>query len=340
MIIATTPFFAAFIVSLFFYPRWIAFLTRKQLTQHVRFSGPPTHQTKGNTPTFGGVGILLSLIVSLLPFILTTQNILKEDISGKRIILSLFILVIGTGVVGLLDDWMLFKNKSGETRGLKARYKLAGQLLAGILFLLCYLPGNTFNATTINIPEFFQIISVNKIDLGYWFIPFFLITLMATTNAVNLTDGQDGLAAGTTFIALLYFITGFYKFPAIEQFVWGLMGSCIGFLWFNVFPARIFMGDTGSLALGAALTGLAFIVHEPFILLWIGGVFVAETLSVILQVIYFKLTKGKRIFKMSPLHHHFELSGIPETHVTIRFWIAGIFLTLSGIAFHPIAGAW
>lgn len=339
MITATAPFFVAFAVSLFFYPRLIAFLAKKNLTQHVRPEGPTTHHSKENTPTFGGIGILFSLILGLTPFLLTSNNILKEDISAQRIFLSLLILITLTGIVGFLDDWILFKNKKGGTRGLKARYKIAGQLLAGILFLLFYLPNTKFNPTVVNIPEPFQINNIHHIDFGYWFVPFFLITLLATTNAVNLTDGQDGLAAGAVFIALLYFTTGFSRLPVLEQFVWGLMGSCIGFLWFNVFPARIFMGDTGSLALGAALTGLAFIVHEPFILLWIGGVFVTETLSVILQVIYFKITKGKRIFKMSPLHHHFELSGIHENQVTIRFWIAGILLTLSGIIFYPATGA-
>lgn len=332
-----TPLVVSFIVSLFFFPCLINYLNKKQATQQIRDCGPQSHKTKKETPAFGGIGVLFSLIIGLFVFLLNLEEIWEGGQSaGLWRLLSLLILVIGTGLVGFIDDWLMFKNKRAV--GLKARYKLLGQLIVGLVFLALLLPGNP-DGTLINVPDLSQKGQFIPVNFGSWFIPFFLITLLATTNAVNLTDGQDGLAAGTVFISLWYFAGGFIRMLPVEGFVWSLMGSCIGFLWFNAFPAKIFMGDTGSLALGAALTGLAFLSHQPLMLLWIGGVFVIETLSVILQVVYFKLTSGKRIFKMSPLHHHFELSGVHEAQVTIRFWILGLFLTFTGTTFYPVV-AW
>lgn len=338
------PFIAAFMTSIFFFPKWIDFLTKKDVTQQVRPEGPGSHQSKKNTPTLGGVGLLFSLFAGLSVSAIFTTGFVFGGVDRWRLF-CILLLVFGTGLVGFLDDWLLLSSRrsnhtgsKNQGRGLKARYKLLGQLAVGVIFLACFLPNNP-DAAVLNIPNLLQIGEVQEINFGVWFIPFFLITLIATTNAVNLTDGTDGLAAGAVFIALWYFAGGFVRIPSIEKFVWCLMGSCLGFLWFNVFPAKIFMGDTGSLALGAALTGLAFMARSPFMLLWVGGLFVVEALSVILQVLYFKLTSGKRILKMSPLHHHFELSGIPESQVTVRFWIVGLFLTFSAATCYPVI-AW
>lgn len=327
------PFGVAFCVSLLFHPRWIAYLSGKALTQQVRPEGPGSHRTKELTPTLGGVGILLALLVGLIP--VAASSGISPGGGGGRL-LSLLALVLGCGAVGFADDWLQLKRR--QSLGLKARHKLLLLLLVGGVFLVLYLPGNP-GGSVVGIPDLFEIGRVHEVNFGGWFIPFFLVTLLATTNAVNLTDGQDGLAAGTVLAALWYFVGGFARLPAVEGFVWSLIGSCLGFLWFNSYPARIFMGDTGSLLLGGALTGLATNAHHPFMLLWVGGIFVAEALSVILQVIYFKSTGGKRIFKMSPLHHHFELSGIHESQVTVRFWIAGILLAFTGATCYP-AVAW
>lgn len=249
---------------------------------------------------------------------------------------------VGFSGVGFLDDFL--KVSHHQNKGLSPRAKFAGQLIvAGIAMLL--LVSEPAYSTRLTFP-FFKTLNP---DLGYWYIPFAMLVMVGTSNAVNLTDGLDGLAIGPMVIAALVFsvyiyITGHARFAPYLQleyisgvgevavFCGALAGAGLGFLWFNAYPAQMFMGDVGSLGLGGVLAFLAVLCKQELLLLIVGGLFVAETLSVILQVSYFKASGGKRIFRMAPLHHHYEMKGIPESKIIIRFWIISIMLGLIALS--------
>jgi len=284
--------------------------------QTIREEGPKEHSIKQGTLTMGGIIIFLPLFI-LIPIFC---NFSKESLI---IIFSIFLFFL----IGFIDDLLIILK--GKNDGLKPRLKLFLQILSSIIFSVLILNSN--HSSYINIP-FIN----SKIELGYLYIPFIIFVITGTTNAVNLTDGLDGLAAGTVaislfpFILMSYFTQNDFSYPSI---VTGLIciGTCIGFLWFNSYPAEIFMGDTGSLALGSTLSILAILSKNELLLPIVGVIFVIETLSVIIQVTYFKKTK-KRLFLMSPIHHHFEKKGLKETKITIRFYIITIMSSLISLS--------
>ena len=330
-------------------PRIIRTLVKHNYSETIRTNGPGSHLIKEGTPTMGGIIIILSII---LPTILWA----KLD---NIFIIVILISTLWMGIIGFIDDYLKIKIKI--SKGLIARYKLIGQIALGIFIsYIIFCSNSSIEYNIVNLDKTLSTIPSSSITLpflangflniGFIYIVLIIAMITATSNSINLTDGLDGLATGLTAIATLVFgaiayasgridfsnyLNIIYIPGAGELFIFSLalIGACIGFLWFNAYPASIFMGDTGSLSIGAALGTLAILLKKEILLIIIGGVFVIESLSVIIQVIYFKLTKrkygqGKRLFKMAPLHHHFELNGWPETHVVIRFWIIGIILAL------------
>ena len=301
----------AALVCLISGPFLIPFLHKLKFGQQIRTDGPRTHLQKTGTPTMGGVMFFLSLSVSLL---LTTEFTSRLGVA--------FLVTVGFGLIGFFDDFIKVIMK--RSLGLKAREKILGQLiLAGVFayVVVAYLGRGTeviLPGTTIGI------------NLGWWYIPFVMFVLVGTVNAVNLTDGLDGLAAGVmVFTALVYLlITNTWGLTDLSLFSAALLGSCLGFLFFNIHPARLFMGDTGSLALGGAIGSLAVLTKTELLLPLLGGVYVLETFSVILQVLYYRVTGGKRLFLMSPLHHHFELLGWSEQKVVLSFWVVAAFFAV------------
>ncbi len=302
----------AFLISVITGPVIIYGLRRLKFGQHVREDGPLSHLKKTGTPTMGGVIFLFSLLVTSLFMVPKTLNFYL-----------LALIIIGNGVIGMVDDMSKYLYR--RSLGLKARNKLLGQaLLVLLLTSILYINGHS---TVVYIPF------GPSIDMGLFYPLFMLLIIVGSSNAVNLTDGLDGLATGTAIISFLayMFIASSLGFMDIAFFCAALVGACFGFLIYNFHPAKIFMGDAGSLSLGAALGTVAILTKTEFVLVIIGGIFVAETLSVIIQVIAYKLT-GKRVFKMSPLHHHFELSGWSEWKVVNIFWATAFILALVGIA--------
>lgn len=310
-------FLISFLICLIFTPAVIHFARKQKAEQNVRLLGPDSHQKKNGTPTLGGVSIIFTvLIVSLFVF--------KTDVR----MFSILTLVLLGGLVGFLDDFL--KVKRMENLGLTSKQKLFGQIISAIsfLFLLTYLnTGSDLNAiidTSIHIPYLNYAIELN----GFYFLLAALI-IIGTSNATNLTDGLDGLLTSTSFIAYSTFgiIALHLNEINIALFCFVFSGALLGFLLFNKNPAKIFMGDTGSLAIGSGLAGVAILLKLELLLVLVGGVFVLETLSVIIQVSSFKL-RQKRIFKMSPLHHHYELKGHSEITVVKGFTIAGLLFSL------------
>ncbi len=312
----------------------IKIFSEKMITGPIRQDGPIDHIVKkSGTPTMGGVIILIGIIFSTL---------LWADL--RNIYVWILILVsVGLGGLGLIDDILKIKYKN--SRGLKSRYKFTGQLLIGaiVLFILINYSDHEY-LHNLYFPFFKNLI----LDLGLFFVPFALFVIIGASNAVNLTDGLDGLATVPVMLVALSFTlisyvvgnTIFSEYLQIQYipnvgelsiFCGSIVGACLGFLWYNAPPAKIFMGDTGSLSLGGSLAAIAIIVKHEIVLAIIGGLFVLETVSVIIQVISFKLT-GKRIFKMAPIHHHFEKKGWAESTIVIRFWIIAIILALVGLA--------
>lgn len=279
-------------------------LQKYKFHQTVRVEGPKSHHQKNGTPTMGGLMIIFSVIVLALFFF---QRLTNEVI----ILLTLF---VGTGVIGGIDDYL--KIKHGKNHGLKGRYKIYGQFVIAALFCLYLLKNNFHNLVS----PFLHYIGMNNPVL-YVLLSAFII--IGTSNAVNLTDGLDGLAAGISAIVFLAFAFIAHQFNNYQLMYLAIFSStaCLGFLVFNYKPAKMFMGDVGSLALGTLLAGFALLLHAELYLLLAGIIFVVETLSVIIQVSYFKLTKGKRIFKMSPLHHHYELCGYSERFIVHAAWL-------------------
>ncbi len=321
-----TSFFFTFVIA----PSCIRWLKKLSLTQHIRDDGPQTHFKKEGTPTMGGIIIIASVVLSVL---------LWGNLKNHYIWIML-ISFLGFGLIGFIDDYLKATRKN--YKGLPGRYKLFAQfLLASSVTLFLYFNPKDPYTTVLSIPFFKQWL----IDLGIFYIPFAVFVIVGSSNAVNLTDGMDGLAAGLVGIAsivnaVLLYVSGHAVFAKylyvlyipgtgeLAVFCGAMLGACLGFLWYNAYPAEVFMGDVGSLSLGGALGSLAVITKHEIVLAVVGGIFVAEALSVILQVGYFKLTNGKRIFRMAPLHHHFELKKWPETKVIVRFWIIGIILAL------------
>jgi len=311
----------------------IGWLTRRHIGQPIREDGPQGHTTKAGTPTMGGAAIVAGAVVGYF----------ASDISQSRIItrsgLLVMLAVVGAGAVGLLDDWI--KVTRERNLGLTARTKFLGLLVVAVAFAVLAVLHTPVH-TTLSITRY----DSTAIDLGQvgWSI-WAILLILATTNAVNLTDGLDGLAAASATMAFLAFIViGFWGFRhpftydvphALDLAVVAaaLAGACTGFLWWNASPAQIFMGDTGSLAIGAGLAALALMNNTQVLLVVVGGLFVLETVSVIVQVASFRLF-GRRVLRMAPIHHHFELLGWPETTVIIRFWILSGLCTAVGLGFY------
>ncbi|SOC35341.1 phospho-N-acetylmuramoyl-pentapeptide-transferase [Ureibacillus acetophenoni] len=320
MTIATTITILAisFFISVILAPFLIPILRRLKFGQSIREEGPKSHMKKAGTPTMGGIIFLISIIattviVGNLINVFTTQTVV------------MLLVLCGFGLIGFLDDGIkvIFKRNLGLT----SLQKLIGQIIISILSFLLLRLGGTFD-TTVTIP-FVEW----SVDLGILYVGFLIFWLVGFSNAVNLTDGLDGLVAGTASIAFtaLGVIALFNGQIDVAIFTFAITGALLGFLLFNANPAKVFMGDTGSLALGGALALVSILVKQELLLLIIGIVFVFETLSVILQVAYFKLTGGKRIFKMTPIHHHFELSGWSERKVVLVFWFTALIAALIGV---------
>ena len=320
------------LISLWMGPKLIRYLQNMQIGQTVRDDGPESHLSKSGTPTMGGLLILGSISLSTL---------LWADLSNHYVLTALFVL-IGFGVIGFVDDYRKVVRKNSD--GLIARWKYFWQsaIAIGVAIYLYYISNPT--ETVLIVPFFKDVLP----QLGLMYIVLVYVTLVGSSNAVNLTDGLDGLAIVPTImvagaLGLIAYITGNVNFSAylnlphlamaseLTVFCLAIFGAGLGFLWFNTYPAQVFMGDVGSLALGASLGIVAVLVRQEILLVIMGGVFVMETVSVILQVGSYKL-RGQRIFRMAPIHHHYELKGWPEPRVIVRFWIISLVLVLVGLA--------
>ena len=320
-------------ISYFTMPAFIRWARKLGNTQSIRKDGPSNHLSKQGTPTMGGLVIAASILAAALFWC---------DLSNGYILIMM-VATAGFSAIGFFDDYLKVTKKN--SRGLKARYKFGLQiLLALILAVVIYVNPHDPYASMLSIPFFKKWL----LHFGVFYIPFSVLVMVGSSNAVNLTDGIDGLAIGLVAIAtaangVLIYISGHEGLSAylhvlhisyageLTVYCGAIFGAAIGFLWYNSYPADLFMGDVGSLGLGGALGTLAIISKQEIILAVVGGIFVAETLSVILQVASFKLT-GKRVFRMAPLHHHFELKGWSEPKVIVRFWIVGIILALMSLA--------
>lgn len=309
----------AFLITVLLSPIVIPFLRRLKFGQSIREEGPKSHKKKTGTPTMGGVMIIASVLI--------TSIIMGSRADGTGIGYELWLLIFvmfGYGLLGFLDDYIKVVMK--RNLGLTSKQKLIGQIVIALVFYFILI--NQGFSTDIHIPG-----TDIYLDLGWGYALLIIFMLVGASNAVNLTDGLDGLLAGTAAIAFGAFaIVAWYGTPQNEAAIFALavVGALLGFLVFNAHPAKVFMGDTGSLALGGAIAAIAILMKMEILLVIIGGVFVIETLSVIIQVISFKTT-GKRVFKMSPLHHHYELLGWSEWRVVTTFWFVGLLFAILGI---------
>ncbi|WP_163970747.1 phospho-N-acetylmuramoyl-pentapeptide-transferase [Oceanobacillus halotolerans] len=308
-----------FLITVLLSPICIPFLRRLKFGQSIREEGPKSHMKKKGTPTMGGIMIVISIVITSL----IMANKVNTAGIGYELWLLLFVLA-GYALLGFLDDFIKVAMK--RNLGLTSKQKMAGQLLIALIFYLI-LRYQQF-------PTYIQIPGTNfQWDLGWGYALLIIVMVVGASNAVNLTDGLDGLLAGTAAIAFGAFgVLAWYGFPQHEVSIFALavVGALLGFLVFNAHPAKVFMGDTGSLSLGAAIAAVAILTKMEILLVIIGGVFVIETLSVIIQVISFKTT-GKRVFKMSPLHHHYELLGWSEWRVVSTFWMIGLIFASLGL---------
>ena len=323
----------ALLIAILIGPKMIRYLQTMQIGQTVRDDGPQSHLSKSGTPTMGGLLILAAIVVSVL---------LWADLSNRYVLVTLAV-VVSYGIIGFVDDYRKVIRK--DSKGLIARWKYFWQSVVaiGVAFFL-YSSATLSAETSLLIPFFKEVFP----QLGAFFIIITYFAIVGTSNAVNLTDGLDGLAIVPTILvagafAIFAYVTGNANFadylniphiPLTSELVivcTAIVGAGLEFLWFNTYPAQVFMGDVGSLALGGTLGVLAVLVRQEIVLIIMGGVFVVETLSVILQVGSFKL-RGQRIFRMAPIHHHYELKGWPEPRVIVRFWIISIILVLVGLA--------
>jgi len=323
----------ALIVSFALGPFFIRRLAFRRIKQVIRKLGPPSHLVKAGTPTMGGTMLLIGIAVATL---------LWGDLTN-RYIWVILITTLGFGTIGFIDDYR--KLILHDSEGMRARWKFFWQSVLGLaIAIYLYVTATSPAATQLILPFFKN----GHISLHWFYIPFVYLVIVGTSNAVNLTDGLDGLAILPTVmvggaLGVFAYVTGNLYFaeylmiphiPGAGEVVivcGAIAGAGLGFLWFNTYPAQVFMGDVGALGLGAALGVIAVIVRQELVLFLMGGVFVVETVSVIIQVASFKLT-GKRLFRMAPLHHHFELKGWPEPRVIVRFWIITFILVLCGLA--------
>lgn len=317
-------------------PKFIAMVKKNQVTQPIRKDGPQTHQSKSGTPIMGGLLILTTTMVSTLLWA-------RPD---NRFVWLAWITIIFLGFLGFMDDYRKWRRIEAQSKGLTPVMKMTAQLVlaVGLVTYLFLVPPNHEFLTKVNLPY----LKGQFINLGFWYVCFAIMIIVGSSNAVNLTDGLDGLATGSLVVssltyAIFAYLAGNAKFSQylkiifvpgageLTVFLAAIVGAGLGFLWYNGYPAEIFMGDTGSLFLGGLLGLVAVIIKQELILIIVGGLFVVEALSVLIQVYSFRI-HGKRVFKMAPLHHHFELSGWKEPKVVIRFWIISIVLSLIALA--------
>jgi len=330
----------ALLMTFFIGPKLITFLKKKQIGETIRTNGPETHLTKAGTPTMGGLIIVSSIIL---------PTILWGDIKSTYIILALVGTVV-LGAIGFYDDYLKVVKK--YSKGLIARYKLIGQIIVGLFvgITLYFSPEFSEFATETTLPFFKNL----NFDFSIFYIPMVIFIITATSNAVNLTDGLDGLAMGTIIfvmlaLAVMSYVSGNVIYAdylnimylqgsgELTVFIAAIIGAGLGFLWYNFYPAQIFMGDTGSLALGGAFGIIAILIRKELLIPILGGIFFLETVSVIIQRLYFKYSRkkygeGKRVFLMTPIHHHFELKGWAEPKIVIRFYIITIILAIVSLA--------
>lgn len=323
-------FLVAFFVAVFAGPAVIGWLRVLKFGQNINEHAPEAHRQKQGTPTMGGVLLVLSLLGTLLLGLLAVPGLRPVSPALAAVVL---VFVAHAGL-GFTDD--LLKARRGKSLGLKARQKLAGQVVVALAFTLwLYLTSAPEFTTRV----FFW--GPHYVDFGllYYVLAFFL--MIGMSNAANLADGLDGLAGGLSVFTLLGLgLTAHYTVPQLPPVAFALAGACLGFLWYNAHPAKVFMGDTGSLALGASFAALAILGKQEVLLLLLAVVFLLETGSVMIQVAVFKATKGRRVFKMTPIHHHFELSGWKETQVVARFWILGVLALVLGLLLAPLLYPW
>ncbi len=323
----------ALLIAIIIGPKMIRWLQRMQIGQTVRTDGPESHLSKSGTPTMGGLLILAAIVISVL---------LWADLTNTYVLVTLFV-VVTFGIIGFVDDYRKVVRK--DSKGLIARWKYFWQsVIALCVAFYLYSSAQTMEETALLVPFFKEVLP----QLGRLYIAIVYFALVGTSNAVNLTDGLDGLAIVPTILvagafAIFAYVTGNANFsgylniphiPLTSELVivcTAIVGAGLGFLWFNTYPAMVFMGDVGSLALGGTLGVLAVLVRQEIVLIIMGGVFVLETVSVIMQVGSYKL-RGQRIFRMAPIHHHYELKGWPEPRVIVRFWIISLILVLIGLA--------
>ena len=335
----------ALLIAFWVGPKIIRRLRAHQIGEAAKTEAPKSHLTKAGTPTMGGLIVLASTVIPAL---------LWADIKNMYVVLILFV-TVALGAVGFLDDYLKVVKK--KPKGLIGRYKIVGQVVVGlvvggiIFFFPDWIDSNLWRlSSTTTIP----FLKNFELDLGWFYIPVVVFIITATSNAVNLTDGLDGLAIGTVGIvamtlAVIAYVSGhselsqYLTIPYLRGngelaiYCAALVGAALGFLWFNSYPAQVFMGDTGSLALGGAIGAMCVLIKKELLLPTLGGVFLMETLSVIIQRIYFKYTKkkygeGRRVFRMAPIHHHFELLGWPEPKIVTRFYIVAILLMILSLA--------
>ncbi len=325
----------ALVLSFLLGPRLIRHLERKQIGQEIRADGPQSHLAKKGTPSMGGVLIIICTVVPTL---------LWGKLDNLYVWVALVSMVL-FGLIGLVDDVLKVRRK--RSLGLRPGQKIALQVglatAVGLVFI--WMGSNGRFSLVLSFP----FVKTWLLDLGWFYLPWIVFILVGSSNAVNLADGLDGLAIGLTLISAtaltaLTYVAGhanwslylnIFRVPLAAEltvFVGALAGACLGFLWYNCHPAQVFMGDVGALSLGGTMAVIALLIKQEFLLFTVAGVFILEALSVLLQVSYFKVSKGKRIFKMAPLHHHFELSGWPEGRVVIRFWILGIIFALFSLS--------
>jgi phospho-N-acetylmuramoyl-pentapeptide-transferase len=335
----------ALVIAFWLGPKIIRLLKTRQIGESAKVEAPRTHLTKAGTPTMGGLIVLASVLVPTL---------LWANLGNAYILLILFV-TASLGAVGFLDDYLKVVKK--KPKGLIGRYKIIGQVTVGLVvgsvvyFFPHWIDPDLWKLNSSTTVPFFKHL---ELDIGRLYIPMVVFVITATSNAVNLTDGLDGLAIGTVGIvgltlAVISYISGnavlseYLTIPFLRGngelvvFCAAMVGAALGFLWFNAYPAQVFMGDTGSLALGGAVGALCVLIKKELLLPTLGGIFLAETLSVIMQRTWFKYTKrrygeGKRVFRMAPLHHHFELLGWPEPKIVARFYIMAVLLMILSLA--------
>lgn len=332
----------ALVISFWIGPKIIALLRRHQIGEAAKVEAPKTHLNKAGTPTMGGLIVLGSVLIPTL---------LWGDLKNMYVLLIIFV-TAGLGTVGFLDDYLKVVKK--KPKGLIGWYKIVGQVTVGLVLgaVLYFSPElKLIGANTITTVPFFK---NQNFDFIFMYIPVVVFIIVATSNAVNLTDGLDGLAIGTVGIvaltlAVISYISGNSEFSRYLNIMYlrgngelviycaALVGAALGFLWFNSYPAQVFMGDTGSLALGGAIGAITIMIKKELILPILGGIFFVETVSVIIQRFYFKYTKkkygeGRRVFRMAPIHHHFEMLGVPEPKIVMRFYIVAVMLMIVSLA--------